>query len=146
MTPKSITFTKQNGSYQEETVFKAVRAIISLLDNGEYQISIEKHRKKRSLPQNALFHLWVGVIADNCGFSSLEECKLLVKRHILGMRVIDNPISGDVERVDYSTSAMSESDMSAFMDKIKAWAQTDLGIYLPYVGDIGYEELVKQGR
>ena len=39
---------------------------------------------------------------------------------------------------------MSASELSSFMDKMKIWAQSELGCYLPYFGDPGYEEMVAE--
>ena len=41
---------------------------------------------KRTLDQNALFHLWVSVIADELGYTDKEACKRDVKRTILGQK------------------------------------------------------------
>lgn len=99
---------------------------------------------KRTLDQNALFHLWVSVIADELGYTDKEACKRDVKRSILGMKEDMNRITGEVIQVDYRTSEMTVSELSSFMDKMKAWAHTDLGIYLPYWRDPGYEEMYQQ--
>ena len=39
---------------------------------------------------------------------------------------------------------MSTSELSSFMDKMKIWAQSELGCYLPYFGDPGYEEMASE--
>lgn len=101
-------------------------------------------RKQRTLNQNALFHLWIQVIADHAGYTSLEDCKRDVKRALLGMREDMNKITGETQMVDYQTSSMTTSELSSLMDKMKVWAQTDLGCYLPYFGDPGYEEMYQQ--
>lgn len=99
---------------------------------------------KRTLDQNALFHLWVSVIADDLGYTDKEACKRDVKRTILGMKDDVNRLTGEVIQVDYRTSDMTVPELASFMDKMKAWAQSDLGIYLPYYGDPGYDEMYKQ--
>lgn len=50
----------------------------------------------------------------------------------------------NIQQVDYKTSEMSTSELSSFMDKMKMWAQSELGCYLPYFGDPGYEEMVSE--
>ena len=104
----------------------------------------EKRGKRRTLDQNALFHLWVSVIADETGYTDKEACKRDVKRTILGQKEDVNRLTGEVIQVDYRTSEMTVSELASFMDKMKAWAQTDLGIYLPYWKDPGYEEMYQQ--
>lgn len=104
----------------------------------------EKTGHKRTSEQNALFHLWIAVIADELGYTDKERCKRDVKRTILGAKEDVNRLTGEVIQVDYKTSEMTVAELSAFMDKMKAWAQTDLGIYLPYWKDPGYEEMYQQ--
>jgi hypothetical protein len=38
---------------------------------------------------------------------------------------------------------MSISELSSFMEKMKIWADQELGVYLPMWSDPGYEELVQ---
>ena len=63
---------------------------------------------------------------------------------LLGMREETNRITGETQKVDYQTSSMTTSELASLMDKMKTWAQTDLGCYLPYFGDPGYEEMYQQ--
>jgi hypothetical protein len=37
---------------------------------------------------------------------------------------------------------MEQGEMSDLMTKLKAWAQEELGCYLPYFKDAGFEELM----
>lgn len=122
---------------------RAITYFNKIIKSGEF-IEISMKRKQRTLNQNALFHLWIQVIADHAGYTSLEDCKRDVKRALLGMREDTNRITGERQKVDYQTSAMTTSELSSLMDKMKVWAQTDLGCYLPYFGDPGYEEMYQQ--
>ena len=115
-----------------------------LVKNGRTVELTERTGKRRTNPQNALFHTWVSVIADHCGYTDKEACKRDVKRTLLGMREDVNQLTGEVIQVDYKTSEMTTAELSALMDKLKAWAQTDLGIYPPYWKDPGYEEMYRQ--
>lgn len=122
---------------------RAITYFNKIIKSGEF-IEVSMKRKQRTLNQNALFHLWIQVIADHTGYTSLEDCKRDVKRALLGMREDMNKITGETQMVDYQTSSMTTSELSSLMDKMKVWAQTDLGCYLPYFGDPGYEEMYQQ--
>lgn len=122
---------------------RAITYFNKIIKSGEF-IEVSMKRKRRTLNQNALFHLWIQVIADHAGYTSLEDCKRDVKRALLGMREDMNKITGETQMVDYQTSSMTTSELSSLMDKMKVWAQTDLGCYLPYFGDPGYEEMYQQ--
>ena len=108
----------------------------------DIEVKEKKKSDKRTLDQNALFHLWVSVIADDLGYTDKEARKSDVTRTIHGQKEDVNRLTGEVIQVDYRTSEMTVSELASFMDKMKAWASTDLGIYLPYFGDPGYEEMI----
>ena len=115
-----------------------------LAQKKDIEVKEKKRSDKRTLDQNNLFHLWVSVIADDLGYTDKEACKRDIKRIILGQKEDVNRLTGEVIQVDYRTSEMTVSELASFMDKMKAWAQTDLGIYLPYWKDPGYEEMYQQ--
>lgn len=125
---------------------KKAEVYFNRLVSQKKDIEVKERRRsdKRTLDQNALFHLWVSVIADDLGYTDKEACKRDVKRTILGQKEDVNRLTGEVIQVDYRTSEMTVSELAAFMDKLKAWAATDLGIYLPYWRDPGYEEMYQQ--
>lgn len=127
---------------READVIKARVRFDYLVRNKKKVEIIERKAKPRSLSQNALFHAWVKVVADHVGYTDLEDCKRDVKRHLLGTTEETNRLTGEVITCDYRTSRMDSKEMSSFMDRMKAWAATDLGIYLPYFGDPGYEEMI----
>lgn len=104
----------------------------------------EKQGKPRTNPQNKTFHMWVSVLADYFGYTSNEECKRDVKRTILGMKPSENRITGETCMIDYETHLMSTKELSEFLDKLKIWAQTEHGVYLPMFTDAGYDELINQ--
>lgn len=116
-----------------------------LISSGKI-IELSEKKKARTLNQNALFHLWVQVIAYHVGYTSIENCKRDIKRALLGTKEEASRITGEIQQVDYKTSEMTTSELSSFMDKMKIWAQSELGCYLPYFGDPGYEEMVKEYR
>lgn len=100
----------------------------------------------RNLDQNALFHLWMRVLADELGYPSLEDVKRDVKRHILGVNEVVNRLTGELTFEDFKTSNMTIKGMADFTRKVKIWAHTDLNIYLPYKHEPGYDEMVEHYR
>ena len=123
---------------------KRAEAYYNKLMSGTDPFEITKKTKKRSLSQNALFHMWVQVIAGYAGYTSFDNCKRDIKRAILGTKEEVDRFTGEIQQVDYKTSEMSTSELSSFMDKMKIWAQSELGCYLPYFGDPGYEEMASE--
>lgn len=132
--------------FKSANTFEAERAkayVLKLIAQKE-TFAIETKAKQRTPDQNALFHLWVKVIADEVGEPSFDRCKRDIKRTILGMKEGVNRFTGEVMVDDYKTSEMTVGELSSFMDRMKAWAQTELGCYLPYYKDPGYEEMVNE--
>ncbi len=99
----------------------------------------------RTIRQNNTVHLWFSVFAEEIG-CTFDECKRDVKRKLLGRKPVINVITGETDWEDYKTSDMSVAELSSFMEKFKFWAQTDFGCYLPYYGDVGYEEMMREYR
>jgi len=106
----------------------------------------------RSLPQNALFHMWCEEIAQffvrmgKTTFATgapmnMENIKRNLKQTFLGEEVIRdiNLKTGEVtERYELKhTSQLDKGAMHSFMTCIDAWAQ-EHGIYLPHPEDSDY--------
>jgi hypothetical protein len=120
------------------------KAYLSKLIERKVKAELTEKRPPRTLDQNALFHVWIGVFADFAGYESRADCKRDVKRVILGQRECVNRLTGEVERTDYETHLMNTGEMSTLMDRFKAWAMTEQGCYLPYWKDPGYEEMIAE--
>lgn len=112
---------------------EAHRAIDALDQSRKWVVEIKPHRKRRSLSQNALFHKWCQVIADETGESDPENTKIVLKDILLPKKVI---AVGKAERlVSPGTSTLSVGEMAEFMTKVQAFAATQLGINLPSTDD-----------
>lgn len=109
----------------------------------------------RSLPQNALFHMWCEEIAQffvrmgKTTFATgapmnMENVKRNLKLTFLGEETITdiNLKTGEVtERLELRhTSGLDKGEMHAFMTCIDAWAQ-EHGIYLPHPEDSEYQRM-----
>ena len=68
---ETIKFKPKNFNFQ---VLPRVLDLIGTLEDAEYELSIKKVGKKRSLNANAYFHLLVGEIAEKMNIG-LEQCK-----------------------------------------------------------------------
>lgn len=108
---------------------------IEVIDRGKFN--------SRTNQQNRTLHLWLRVLADYFGYTSLEECKRDIKREILGTTQSVNRITGEITEEVQPTSKMSTKELSLFLDKLKTWAMTEHGVYLPMYTDAGYNELIQ---
>ena len=105
---------------------RAVEGVRTLAP-GKWVVEVKRLQDKRTLDQNALYWRWLHIIAQETG-NDAEEIHEAIKRKFLA------PIYVEVfgELVDRrSTTDQSIGDMAALMNKVHAWAHTDLGIHLP---------------
>ena len=120
------------------------KAFLNKLIEKRAKVELTQKREKRTLNQNSLFHAWIRVFQEHTGEPSFEDCKRDVKRVILGVREVVNKFTGEVQTDDYRTSQMDTRQLSDFMQKFKAWADTEFGCYLPTPDDIGFEDMIEQ--
>lgn len=113
----------------------------SLYQQGKI-VELVERKKKRSLNQNALLHVWFAIIADEIGCTP-EEAKRDLKRLYGGMIEYESPITGRKEYRDWNTSGLSMEQMSTFLNWLASWS-LEFGIYLPEEGSVGYEEAINR--
>lgn len=121
-------------------VGKAKAYLASLIKQGAQSVEIAS-KKKRTLSQNALLHLWIRCFADYIGETDVEYCKTSIVRAILGQCERKNIVTGNTEVFDFRTRDFTTEMMSNFLDKFHAWAQTNYDIHLPFPDEIGYDEM-----
>ena len=111
-------------------------AVFSLLSNGRYTLTVAKAREPRSLDQNALMWLWFTCIEAETGTPKQDVHDYYCRAFL--MKEID--WAGRREIIFSGTSRLSKDDMSVFLDKVQADAQTEFGITLPRPEDRFFEE------
>jgi hypothetical protein len=115
----------------------AVTAYITTLPEKSYDVTITPHRERRSLPQNSLYWLWIACIADETGADRNQvhdemKAMLLPRETVRGL-------FGDVPR-PVSTSKLDTAQFTAYLEKVEAFALTDLDIRLPKPGDAVFDQ------
>jgi hypothetical protein len=138
---KTLTISKRNGEiYDRPTLIKQLECLLNTIANGEYIVSIQKKRQKRSLDQNALMWLWFACIERETGTSSQDihdyYCKRFLERVVV--------VCGKQELVVGGTRNLSTDGMTDFLNKVQADAASELGIILPLPEDQYYEEFIKE--
>lgn len=107
------------------------------------QWKVSRFIAKRSLSQNALFHVWCREMADyfvSKGADITEEkMKMLLKYKFLGCTdvQINNTVIKDQVR---ETSGLDRGEMMVFMDQVQDWAM-DHGVMLTCPADSEYMKL-----
>ena len=122
---------------RDETLRGRVLDLISKLDLSKaWTVTVEPHRARRSLNQNALYHKWCSIIALDTG-NSHDTVHDFLKGEFLAPRTVE--IGGRSREVRPSTTTLKIDEMSAFMNQVQAWAGSTLGIILPVPDDLGRE-------
>lgn len=91
---------------------------------------VEITKGKRSVDQNSLWHKWIQLMADEAGMS-LEDMKIAIKRKILGMREMVDPLTGEVSLTDWQSSTMDKEQFSRLMTQTQVLAMEYYGMTLP---------------
>lgn len=115
----------------EQSRQRAVTFVAALSLDKQWEIAIKRHRKRRTLAQNSLYHAWVAVVTDHVsGYTGYEKDEVheYFKQRFLEPKIIE--IDGfAVKR--YTTTDNDTKAMADYMDRIYRWASQELGLPLP---------------
>lgn len=102
------------------------------LDKG---MVVEIKKGKRSLNQNDLWHKWIDLMAKEAGLSP-EDMKVAIKRKVLGMREIIDPLTGEITYTDWQSSTMDKGQFADLMTQTEILAMEYYGMTLPSKDDV----------
>ena len=120
-----------NGKFGIEQQTKWKRFLSGFDEGTELDIDIEKKKGKRTLTQNAYYHLYLSVISKETGDdeNSLHE---YFKRKFLVP--VEKVVMGETIKVPASTTELNKQEFSDYLDRICALT----GIPLPDPELAGY--------
>ena len=112
------------------------------LEKHAWDITIKRHVKQRSLPQNAMMWEWYTVIGNEIGYDK-DEVHNIMRKKFLPWREVT--IIGETVIILTSTSdpKFTTAHMTKYLNDIDRFAADELGILLPHPQDAHYEELAK---
>lgn len=115
-----------------------MRAYFKELDFSKpWKVTIESYARRRTTGQNALMWKWINEVADyvceHTGMDS-DDVHEFFKGKFLNAKIIT--IAGQ-EVESKSTKHLTTREMGEYMDRIHAWASTELGLTLPIPEDLG---------
>lgn len=107
-------------------------------DKGQtYEVSYKRKIRKRSVPQNRLYWLWLACIAEHIGSDKDYVHRAFVEKYlvydeieILGVKIPKIP----------STTTLSTQTFTEYIEKIRIYAATELGLTLPDPEDRFFEQ------
>lgn len=95
------------------------------------QVTISEYKQQRTGEQNRLFHALLNDIAEqatvNGRYFDADTWKELIRRRFIGTDEINLPDGTRIER-GISTTTLSVAEFNQLIEKVTAWAVTDLGV------------------
>jgi hypothetical protein len=107
------------------------------LEHGKtYHVGITVKRATRSISQNSLYWLWLTCIRQETG-NDKETLHEYFKQEFLGRRTVE--IFNTEVYPLRSTTGLNTKEFTDYLDKIKVFAGTELGIILPLPEDLCFK-------
>ena len=111
---------------------EALRRIFALDLSKPMKMTLAPYKKNRSLEQNALYWKWLGIIANDTGHDA-DEIHEFCKQKFLEPIFVE--INGETHEARRTTTKLKVDEMSSYMNRVYAWATSELGILLPLPED-----------
>lgn len=109
----------------------SVSSWVATLENKPVEITIRKRRAKRSDQANRYYwSVVVALVAEYCGYEP-EEAHDALKLMFLTDHTADGPLP-----LVKSTAKLTQSEFSDYIERVKRWAATDLGVVIPEANEI----------
>lgn len=131
----------------QRNVEKMFREDLKNFAGKRVKITVEKLRSKRSLAQNALFHMYVGILARDLGYGGrdgFEEMKEIIKFKFCKGEKVDER-SGEILPYIRPTHTLGKGEFIELIDSVIRWAATTFGITLPAPAEYGFEPDIENG-
>lgn len=106
----------------------------------KFRVEIKEHKAKRSLDQNALYWMWLGIVGKDLGYKA-EELHEALKAKILGV-VETKTIFGVIVLQPRSTTTLTVKEFTEYLNAVQAFASA-LGINLPMPSEFGMDSYNK---
>lgn len=89
--------------------------------------------KKRSLPQNKLLHVYIGIMAKELGYDRDDMKEIIKYKFLLSERVDEN--TGEVFKYVKDTSKLSKEECTDLIESLIRWASEQFAVVLYSPGE-----------
>lgn len=137
---RTYAIKKHNGEYNGHDVVLAVTMWLQSISNGDYILTLKRVSQPRTTPQNRLMWLWFKIIAY--AWSEAYGRTFTPTDVHDAYCLLFLPKETPKGRVAGSTSSLTTEQMTEFLNKVQADAQTEYGIELPNPEDKHFEDMV----
>lgn len=95
----------------------------------EFDVTIENKKKHRSVQQNRWYWAAIKILADHTGYTS-NEMHEVCKLKFLKVELV-NEKTGEVLEYVKSTTDLSTTEFSVYMDELRLWAAENFSLEIP---------------
>lgn len=127
-------------TYIQVGVAKMLREDLKQFAGKRVRITLQRATGKRSLQQNALFHMYVGIIAKHLGYTEsdgAEEMKEIIKYKFCKAERVDTQ-TGEMFTYIKPTHLHSKLEFITLIDSVIKWAAEQFKLALPNPALYGY--------
>lgn len=111
---------------------KEIAADLINFEGKKVEITLSKAGSKRSLMQNALYWVYVTILASEIGYTKNEMHEIIKFKFLKREKV--NEKTGEVMQYLDSTTKLTKSDFADFIADLQRWAVESLNVLLPEPG------------
>lgn len=105
---------------------------------GSFAVSLKKNKPARSLASNRYY--WgvvLAYISDETGYTKDEIHQLMQQKFL---RYAKSVLDGEEQLFVRSTTSLNTKEMTDYIESIRTFAITELGVYIPDPNEIVYEK------
>ena len=113
----------------------SINYILTLPDDGKFEVVIKEYKKKRSLAQNRLYWMWIPYLAKHFGYTD-DEMHDELKYAFIGENVYTNR-KGVQRTKPKSTTKLKTKEMAEYLTKIEVLAVSN-DVILPMPFDVEF--------
>lgn len=124
--------------WNESSINTAIVLIKQLPTDGSMVVVLKKREEDRTLAQNRLMWMWLGILSGELGYTKNEMHDVMC-REILGTELRKGLDGTDFEIIK-TTRKLKIREMTDFL-KTLDFTAGGLGIHLPYPADIYYKAM-----
>lgn len=117
-----------NGKIQKN-VSLLIKQTLTEFEGKGIVITIEKKKSTRSAEQNSLYFLYVEILAKELGYTKDEMHEIIKFKFNRKHKV--NEKTGEVLEYIGSTTSLSVSEFTEYLDSLRIWASEMFNVYLP---------------